>query len=115
MEKFSVRVEHCPKCHSRKTENLVRVQTGKPVRVYVRCTDCGTFVARYTLERYTSDKTYESLLDYLRKHGHSISSRFRAHEVEGFSKEVEKEYSDTASAPLSDDKRLDELIWEHRR
>lgn len=115
MEKFFVRAEHCPQCHSVNTENLVRVQTGKPIRVYVRCRDCGTFVARYTLERYTSEKTYQSLLNYLRKHGHSISSRIRALEVEGFSAEVEKEFSETAKAPRSEDKRLDELIWDHKR
>ncbi|MBD3285768.1 hypothetical protein GF359_04850 [candidate division WOR-3 bacterium] len=115
MENFSVRVEHCPKCHSHKTENLVRVQPCKPVRVYVRCAECGTFVARYTLERYTSDKTYESLLSFLRRHGHSICSRNSAHEVDGFSAEVQREFAETADTPRSDDKRLDELIWEHRR
>jgi len=114
MEDFQVRLEHCPKCHSVNTENLVRVQTGEPIRVYVRCRDCGTFVARYRLERYTSDKTNESLLRYLRKHGHSISSRIGAREVEGFSAEVEREFAETSDAPHSD-KRLDELIWEHRR
>jgi phage FluMu protein Com len=114
METFKVRLEHCPKCHSVNTENLVRVQMCEPIRVYVRCRECGTFVARYTLERYTSDKTYESLLRYLRNHGHSISSRDHAREVEGFSAEVKREFAETAEAPRSKE-RLDELIWDHKR
>ncbi len=110
---FVVRVELCPNCDSPNTENLVRVQTGRPIRVYVRCRECGTFVARYTLERYTSDKTYESLLRFMRKHGHSIASRSRAQELEGFSKTVQEEFCETSDAPKSN-LRLEEIIWEHK-
>lgn len=111
---FSVKIETCPKCGSRNTENLIRVETGRPVRVYIRCPACGAFVARYTLERYTSDKTYESLLRFMREHGHCVASRSRAQELEGFSKTVEKEFTETAEASKSD-LRVEEIIWEYKK
>lgn len=110
---FLVKIEVCPRCASKNTENLVRVESGRPLRVYVRCVECGAFVARYTLERYTSDKTYESLLRFMRRHGHSIHSRSNAHELEGFSKKVEDEFEETSAAPKTD-MTIEEMIWEHR-
>lgn len=111
---FVVKVEVCPKCASRDIENLVRVERSRPVRVYVRCKECGTFVARYTLERYTSDKTYQSLLRFMRRHGHSIASRSRAQELEAFSESVKKEFEETSNAPKTDSK-IEELIWEYKQ
>lgn len=111
---FSVKIETCPKCGSQNTENLVRVEFGRPVRVYIRCSACGTFVARYTLERYTSDKTYESLLRFMREHGHCVASRSRAQELEGFSREIEKEFTETCNAELVD-LRVEEIIWEYKK
>ncbi len=111
---FAVKIETCPKCRSRKTENLVRVEPGCPVRVYVRCSECGTFVARYTLERYTSDKPYESLLKFSRRGGCSIASRSHAQELEGFSKKIETEFKETTEAPFTELK-IEEIICELKK
>lgn len=80
-------------------ENFVRVEHGQHVKIYVRCPECKTFVARYTLERYTSDKPYESLLKTLRNQSDGVSCRELAEELEAFSKEVEKEFRETTQIP----------------
>jgi hypothetical protein len=108
-----VKKETCSKCDCQIMENLVRVESGEPIRIYVRCTECGTFVARYTLERYTSDKPYESLLRFHRKHGHSIHSRSRAQEVEAFSRDIENNFKETVDNPVCD-LRIEEMIWKQR-
>jgi hypothetical protein len=112
--RFTVKIETCPKCGSNSTENLVRVETGLPIKVYIRCSACAAFVACYALERYTSDKTYESLLRFMRKHGHCVASRSRAQELDGFSKKVEEEFQETSNASKSNLK-LEEIICEHKR
>lgn len=107
---FAVKIETCPQCGSKDTQNLVRVEPGCPVKVYVRCAECGTFVARYTLERYASDKTYESLLKTSRRGGCLIASRSRAQELEGFSSKVEAEFKETIAVPPTELK-VEEIIW----
>ncbi len=92
-------------------ENLVRVEPGQPPKVYVRCSKCKTFVARYTLEHYTSDKPYESLLNSVHGQGSCISSRGRALELEAFSKDVEEEFIQTTQVPTTA-LRVEELIVE---
>ena len=110
---FNVKVETCPKCGCKNTENLLRVEKGSPIKVYVKCSECGTFVACYTLERYTSDKTYESLLRLMRKRGHSVHSRFRAKEIDGFSAEIQEQFRKTLEAPRCELK-IEEMILNHR-
>lgn len=106
---FSVKIESCPHCKGTGMENLVRVEPGQPPKVYVRCDKCKVFVARYTLEHYTSDKPYESLLSSLHGQGCCISSRQRALELEAFSREVEEEFIQTTNVPISRH-RVEELI-----
>lgn len=111
---FYVKVETCPRCGSRNTENMVRVEPGLPVKIYVRCSECKEFVARYTLERYTSDKPYESLLDIYRHCGCSIASRTQAHELEGFTECIRREFDETCQAPPSLLK-VEEMITESEK
>jgi hypothetical protein len=87
----SVRVEHCRKCESTNLTNLVYVHTGDPVRVYVQCSDCGAFVARYVLSRYTSDQTYECLLRTLRRYAYASGKR-ALQEVEECGTTVQAEF-----------------------
>lgn len=87
----SVRIEHCRKCESTNLTNLVYVQSGDPVRVYVRCSDCGAFVARYVLTRYTSDQTYECLLRNLRRYAYASGKR-ALQEVEECGTTVQAEF-----------------------
>ncbi|HDG68314.1 MAG TPA: hypothetical protein ENG11_04125 [candidate division Zixibacteria bacterium] len=111
--KFSyVRLEHCPKCGSTECENIFALFPGKPVQVYVRCKKCGSFVARYTLLRYTSDKPYESLLRTIRCP--RSSGRQMVHELEAFSEEVEADFKKVQEMlEVGEDRRkIEEIIAE---
>lgn len=54
--------EHCPKCKSTKVENLVHVEPGHDMEIFVECGECKEFVARYILKSYTGDDIYKSYL-----------------------------------------------------
>ncbi len=56
------RLEHCPNCDGVELKNYMRIMPGEDVEVFVECAACGSFVARYTLKMYTSEKPYESYL-----------------------------------------------------
>jgi hypothetical protein len=71
--------------------NNLYVSKGAPAKVYVQCADCDEFVARYTLRGYTSNKTYESLLERLR-FSRLTSGKRTLHIVEAFGGEVDREY-----------------------
>ncbi len=81
-----VRIERCPKCSSTHLENIFYLKRGEPARIYIRCCKCNSFVARYTLIRYTSDKSYESLLRSMK--GPFASGRRLTRELEAFSNEI---------------------------
>ena len=83
----TARTEHCPECHDTRMCNRFHFVQGRRPRVYVQCSSCGAFVARYTLERYTSNKPYESLLDTLRTH-HGESAHHVMRQLEAFGQEV---------------------------
>ncbi len=87
----SVRIEHCPACDSVLTKNHVYLCKGEKPRVYIECAECGKFVARYTLLSYTSDKSYESLLQKMR-FTRANSGKRTLRMVEGFEDEVKKEF-----------------------
>lgn len=113
MEKL--RREHCPSCKETNVENIVQLREGKPIRIYVRCAKCKTFVARYTLERYLSDKTYESYLNDLtpvRCSGKNIKK-----EIDFLSEEVKDEF-DRIGQTLNDrevkDKKIEDIIVEEK-
>lgn len=52
----------CPKCHSKKTETFLYIEPSAPPRLFVRCAECGEFLARVAVCRYASFETYESVL-----------------------------------------------------
>ena len=112
MAKISVKKETCPKCGATTVENIVRIARGEPIKVYVRCTKCGAFVARYRVSRYTSDKPYESLLQIVRTA--YPDGRFATKELEAFSDEVNREFNETIQLveKLPDIRRLEEIIGE---
>lgn len=109
----SVRTEHCPACGSTSTKNNMYFCKGQKVRVYIECSECGQFVARYTLAGYTSDKTYESILEKLRYI--KINSGKRTKKlVEGFGEEVRDEYEHVLEMVRKgeDYRRIEEIIEE---
>ncbi len=56
-----IRFEHCPVCGSVHTENIFLIEAGKPPVVFIRCAECGAFVAKYVLSKYTSNKPADLL------------------------------------------------------
>ncbi len=105
-----VRLEHCPKCGSTDCENIFAICPGSPIRVYVRCKKCGSFVARYTISRYTSDKPYESLLRTIRSP--RTSGRQVAEELEAFTHEVEADFKRVLRLleEGEDERKIEEII-----
>jgi|GEM_PF-400530 len=96
MRPVKAKKETCLKCGATDLENLVRIEEGKPLKVYVRCARCKTFVARYIVSTYTSDMSYESLLRILRSSQMSCHDcRGSMRELEAFSQQVQEEFQRT--------------------
>lgn len=113
---FTAKKESCPKCGGTLMENFFRIEENGCIKVYVRCAKCGSFVARYTVSKYTSDKTYDSLLRILRKTTMESDSRKFAKELEAFSKNVENEFKETLDfVEKSPDKRKIEEILNDKK
>jgi hypothetical protein len=89
-EEFA-RLERCSECGSTEIRNNVYFCKGNPIKVYLQCSSCGGFVARYTLKGYTSDKTYESLLGRMR-FAKLTSGKRTLHIVDAFREHVAREY-----------------------
>lgn len=107
----SARLEHCPKCGAIETKNNVYFRRGKKVRIYIECAKCGEFVSRYTLSGYTSDKSYESMLEKMRTT--RINSGKRTLDmVEGFGEDVKGEFEHVLDLIRTgeDERRIEEII-----
>ncbi len=107
------RLEHCPECGSVEMRNNLYFCRGQRLRVYVQCSRCGGFVARYTLRGYTSDKTYESLLARLRD-TRLTSGKRTLRLVEGFGESIAEEYKRVLDLikTAEDQRRIEEIIEE---
>ncbi|MFO7916350.1 MAG: hypothetical protein R6U43_11760 [Candidatus Krumholzibacteriales bacterium] len=112
----TARIERCEECGSTATRNNLYFLKGEYIKVYIECADCGAFVARYTLRGYTSNKTYESLLQKLR------SSRFNSGKqtmrtIELFGREVKEEFDHVREIIKSDEdkRRMEQIIEEDFR
>jgi hypothetical protein len=96
MGKVKAKKETCLQCGATEMENLVRIEEGKVLKIYVRCAKCKTFVARYLVSTYTSDMTYESLLRALRTTQIScLDCRGSMRELEAFTGQVKSEFEKT--------------------
>jgi ribosomal protein L32 len=109
----SARLEHCPKCGAVETRNNVYFRRGKKIRIYIECAKCGEFVSRYTLSGYTSDKSYESLLEKMRTIRLNSGKRALAM-VEGFGDDVRGEFSHVLELirTQEDERKIEEIIEE---
>ena len=105
------RVEHCPACGSVDVRNNLYFCKGQPVKVYVQCSGCGEFVARYTLRAYTSDKTYESLLQRMR-FSKLASGKRTLQIVEGFGEDIATEFQHVLGLVKTeeDQRSIEEII-----
>ncbi|RKZ21850.1 hypothetical protein DRQ16_03055 [bacterium] len=111
---IKAKLETCPVCGSTKHENLVRIEKGGIIKVYVRCANCSSFVARYRVIRYTSDKSYDSLLRIFKLSPGCPDCRSIIHEVEAFSEEVKREFEETVRIveERPEKKKIEEMIKE---
>lgn len=93
--------------------NLVYVRTGHETCVYVKCADCGSYVARYMLSRYTSDRNYESLLASLRGFAHRSGKRC-LEQIEEFGAMVAAEFERVQKLAVEkpQEQRVEEIICE---
>ncbi len=109
----TVKYETCPKCSSADVKNNIYLKDRNTIMVYVECAKCGCFVARYTVKRYTSNKTYESLLQYLRNE-RLPGSRRAAKTIEEFSTTVEETFEHIKELRQSKDekRKVEEIISE---
>lgn len=107
----TARLEHCLRCGSTSMKNNMYFCRGQSIHVYVQCTSCGEFVARYTLRGYTSDTMYESLLERLR-YTQLASGRRTMRIVEEFGSEVADEYRHVLELihTAEDERRIEEII-----
>ncbi|MCK4420898.1 hypothetical protein KAW18_15640 [candidate division WOR-3 bacterium] len=107
----SAKRERCSHCGSIELINNIYVKEGEPVRVYVQCSKCGEFVARYTVDYYTSDKKYESLLRFVSTHcfdsGRNVCKR-----VESFDEGIKKEFERCKKLikDKEEEKNIEEII-----
>ena len=86
------RLEHCPECGCTDMKNNIYIRRGDSVKVYVRCSSCGAYVARYIISGYTSAKHYESFLHSLRFTRMSSGARM-LRKMDDFAEDIEKEYA----------------------
>lgn len=60
---MEVRNQTCLACHSKTFENIIVRDAGRTQAIFVRCVDCGAFVARYILkDYYHHGRSLDSLL-----------------------------------------------------
>lgn len=60
---MEIRNQTCLFCHAKTFENIIVREAGRTQAVYVRCAECGEFVARYILkDYYHHGRTLDSLL-----------------------------------------------------
>jgi hypothetical protein len=109
----SARLEHCPICGAVETRNNVYFRRGKNIRIYIECAKCGEFVSRYTLSGYTSDKSYESILEKMRTIRLNSGKRTLAM-VEGFGEDVRGEFEHVLELirTSEDGRKIEEIIEE---
>ena len=109
----SARLEHCPKCGAVETRNNIYFRRGKKIRIYIECAKCGEFVSRYTLSGYTSDKSYESILEKMRTVRLNSGKR-TLDMVEGFGDDVRGEFEHVLELIRTgeDERKIEEIIVE---
>jgi hypothetical protein len=110
----TVRVEHCLKCGHTEMKNLFHIKPHEDIKVYVQCANCKSYVCRYTLRRYTSEETFESLVKLLaKKEHHIVSGREQKSRLEYHTTQVEKEYKKVLEmAEHEDQRRVEQIIDE---
>lgn len=103
--------EHCPDCDGVTMENHVLMRPGRDVAVFVACSACGAFVARYSLKAYTCDDPYRSFLRLMRQRRMASGSLARD-TAESFREELMEEFrtAKEISAGREETRDLEELM-----
>ncbi len=107
----SAKRERCPDCGSMEFINNICIREGEPINVFVQCSKCGSFVARYTVDCYTSNKRYESLLQFVSKRCFD-SGRITSKRLKSFDEEIMEEFEHCKQLikENEDRKRIEEII-----
>jgi len=107
----SAKRERCPHCGSIELINNIFIKEGEPIKVYVQCFKCKEFVARYTIDSYTSNKRYESLLKYVSK-SHSASGRSMSKKLVSFDEGILEEFEHCKKLikEKEEEKKIEEII-----
>ena len=103
--------EHCPKCHKTDLPNYIHVEPGHDIEVFVECSDCREFVARYTLKTYTSDDFYRSYLRFIhQRRMNSGTSTKKA--LEDFKNSIKRDFEKVKKdvKEHEETRRIEELI-----
>ena len=100
-------------CQSSNMKNIVVVEDGEPVKVFVECGNCGEYVCMYVLRRYTSDQSFEGLLNILRGQIRT-DRRGRSSEIAYFSETLKRQFDDAlkAAKSSSEKRRVEQIIQE---
>ncbi len=105
--------EHCPQCDSVAMLNYVHVSPGEDAEVFAECSECGAFVARYTLRSYTCDDPYRSYLRHMRTRGHDSGALARK-SAEQFASKLWDDYAEVKQLVAEDEeaRHLEDLLGE---
>jgi hypothetical protein len=109
----TAKYDHCMKCNSTNMHNIVVIEDGEPIKVFVECADCDSYVCMYVLRRYTSDESYEGLLRIL-KGQISSDRRGKANEISYFTESVKKQFEDAKKIAKGgkEKRRVEQIIQE---
>lgn len=108
-----VRFDHCPNCGEIEVRNILRRAPIRSLEVFVECSHCNQFVAKYEVYRYTSNKSYEDLLQRLSLRGGDSARRIMRTLV-GFDERVAEEYlmCRELARKREDPRKIEEILAE---
>ena len=109
----TAKYDRCMKCDSINVHNIVVIEDGEPIKIFVECADCNSYVCMYILRRYTSDESYEGLLRIL-KGQISSDRRGKANEISYFTESVKKQFKEARKMAKSgkEKRRVEQIIQE---
>ena len=120
VNKSVVKSEHCPECHNDTFKNHFVLEKGHHARVFVECTKCGHFVARYILHAYVDPEySFSSALSMIANsttYGDSvenISEEIALHQKRAKTQFDQVKEEIKTKKHVVEDKKIIELIHDH--
>ena len=112
-----IRFDHCPACGETEVRNILRRAPLRSLEVFVECTHCDRFVAKYEVHRYTSNKSYEDILGRLSLRQGGESARGIIRTLVGFDRRVAQEFELCRQMvrKKGDPKKIEEILSEEEQ